>query len=67
MPSALTVLSTTASAVSLSWTGSTDNVSVAGYNVYLGSRIVATSSGAAGTVSGLSPSTSYTFVPVLPR
>ncbi|MFD0633330.1 cellulose binding domain-containing protein [Catenulispora yoronensis] len=41
-PTGLTVLSTTATA-SLSWTGSTDNVSVAGYKVYSGSTVVATS------------------------
>lgn len=60
-PSGLTVLSTTPNAASLSWTGATDNVSVAGYNVYSGSTIVATSPGPAATVTGLSPSTSYSF------
>jgi hypothetical protein len=60
-PSGLSVLSTTASAVSLAWTGSTDNVSVAGYTVYSGSTMVATSPGTAATVTGLSPSTSYSF------
>ncbi|GAA1983167.1 cellulose binding domain-containing protein [Catenulispora subtropica] len=60
-PTGLTVLSTTAHAVSLSWTGSTDNVSVAGYNVYSGSTIVATSPGTAATVTGLAPSTAYSF------
>jgi len=61
VPSGLSVLSTTASAASLSWTGSTDNVSVAGYNVYSGSTMVATSPGTAATVTGLAPSTSYSF------
>lgn len=60
-PTGLAVLSTTAHAASLSWTGSTDNVSVAGYNVYSGSTIVATSPGTAATVSGLAASTSYSF------
>ena len=60
-PTGLTALSTTSSAASLSWTGSTDNVSVAGYNVYSGSAIVATSLGTAATVTGLAPSTSYSF------
>ncbi|MEY9889895.1 hypothetical protein ABIA31_003552 [Catenulispora sp. MAP5-51] len=60
-PTGLTALSTTSSAASLSWTGSTDNVSVAGYNVYSGSAIVATSPGTAATVTGLAPSTSYSF------
>ena len=61
VPSGLSVLSTTASAASLSWAGSTDNVSVAGYNVYSGSTMVATSPGTAATVTGLAPSTSYSF------
>ncbi|MEY9932674.1 hypothetical protein ABH926_007325 [Catenulispora sp. GP43] len=60
-PTGLTALSTTSSAASLSWTGSTDNVTVAGYNVYSGSTIVATSQGTAATVTGLAPSTSYSF------
>ena len=33
-PAALTVTGTTATSVSLSWTGATDNVGVTGYNVY---------------------------------
>jgi len=61
VPSGLSVLSTTASAASLSWAGSTDNVSVACYNVYSGSTMVATSPGTAATVTGLAPSTSYSF------
>jgi hypothetical protein len=61
VPSGLSVLSTTASAASLTWTGSTDNVSVAGYNVYSGSTKVASSPGTAATVTGLAPSTSYSF------
>jgi hypothetical protein len=60
-PAAPTVLSTTSSAVSLSWTGSTDNLVVSAYNVYAGSTVVATSPGTAATVTGLAPSTSYSF------
>src|SRR5690242_18162637 len=58
-PTNLSVLSTTTSAVSLSWTGSTDNLVVSGYNILRGGAVVATSGGTAGTVSGLSPSTTY--------
>jgi hypothetical protein len=47
------VLSTTSSAVSLSWTGSTDNVVVSGYDVYAGTNVVATSPGTAATVNGM--------------
>jgi chitodextrinase len=60
-PSGLTVLSTTSTAVSLSWTGSTDNLVVAGYNIFRGTTKVATSPGTTGTVTGLTPSTTYTF------
>jgi len=60
-PSALKVLSTTSSQASLTWTGSTDNVLVAGYDVLSGGKVVATSPGTAATVSGLSPSTAYSF------
>jgi hypothetical protein len=60
-PTGLAVLSTTSSAVSLSWTGSTDNLVVSGYNIFRGGTKVTTSPGTAGTVTGLSPSTTYTF------
>lgn len=60
-PSGLSVLSTTSSAVSLSWTGSTDNLVVSGYNILRGGTTVATVPGTTGTVSGLTPSTTFTF------
>jgi hypothetical protein len=60
-PGGLTVLSTTATAVSLSWTGSTDNLVVAGYDILRGATKVGSSPGTAGTVTGLTPSTTYTF------
>ncbi|WP_223199521.1 cellulose binding domain-containing protein [Solihabitans fulvus] len=60
-PSGLGVLNTTSSSVSLSWTGSTDNLVLAGYNILQGGRKVATSPGTVATVSSLAPSTSYTF------
>jgi chitinase len=50
--------------VSLAWTASTDNVGVAGYEVYVGSATTAatTTTGATtATVSGLSASTTYSF------
>ncbi|MCU1681282.1 MAG: cellulose-binding family [Amycolatopsis sp.] len=60
-PANLAVLSTTANSVSLNWTGSTDNLVVAGYNIYQGTTKVATSPGTVGTVNGLTASTAYTF------
>ncbi|MCY9591363.1 bacillolysin [Paenibacillus chitinolyticus] len=51
----------TSSSVTLSWSASTDNVGVTGYDVYRGSVLAASVSGTSATVSGLSPSTAYTF------
>ncbi len=60
-PTNLSVVGTTSNSVSLTWTGSTDNLGVAGYNVYQGATKVATSPVAGATVTGLTASTSYTF------
>lgn len=60
-PTNLAVLSSTATSVSLNWTGSTDNLIVSGYNIFQGSTKVATSPGTVGTVNGLTASTAYTF------
>ncbi|MFE4743464.1 carbohydrate-binding protein, partial [Paenibacillus chitinolyticus] len=51
----------TSSSVSLSWSASTDNVGVAGYDVYNGSTLATTVTGTSATVSGLQGGTSYTF------
>lgn len=61
-PSGLTSPSKTTTSVSLSWTGSTDNVGVTGYNVYNGSTLAGTVTGATTyTVSGLTANTAYSF------
>lgn len=60
-PSGLTATGKTSSSVSLQWNASTDNVGVAGYDVYSGTNKVASVSGTSATVTGLSASTSYTF------
>ncbi|HEY4458034.1 MAG TPA: cellulose binding domain-containing protein [Pseudonocardiaceae bacterium] len=61
-PTNLAVLSTNSTSVSLNWTASTDNIQVAGYNIYnaAGTK-VGSSPGPVGSVTGLSPSTSYSF------
>ncbi|WP_255298299.1 glycosyl hydrolase family 18 protein [Brevibacillus dissolubilis] len=51
----------TSSSVSLAWDASTDNVGVAGYNVYNGSALATTVTGTTATVSGLAGSTTYNF------
>ena len=60
-PTNVTVTGTTSSTVSLSWTASTDNVGVAGYDVYRNSALVGTTSSASFTDSGLAASTTYTY------
>jgi endoglucanase len=50
----------TGSTAKLSWTASTDNVGVSGYDVYLGSQKVGTATSASFSLSGLTPNTSYT-------
>lgn len=63
VPTGLTVTGTTAASVSLSWSASTDNVAVTGYEVFQGSSTtpVASPTGTSATVSGLTASTAYTF------
>ncbi|OAB43178.1 fibronectin type III domain-containing protein [Paenibacillus glacialis] len=60
VPSNLQVTGKTNSSVSLSWTASTDNVSVAGYTVTWGSSSVNVTTPTA-TITGLSAGTAYTF------
>ncbi|MFE1882606.1 carbohydrate binding domain-containing protein [Streptomyces diastatochromogenes] len=60
-PSGLTSTGKTSSSVSLRWNASSDNVGVTAYDIYSGSGQVLSVSGTSATVSGLSPSTSYTF------
>ncbi|MDX3188128.1 glycosyl hydrolase family 18 protein [Streptomyces sp. MN03-5084-2B] len=47
--------------VSLAWTASTDNTGVIGYDVYRGSALATTVTTTSAVVTGLAPSTSYTF------
>jgi chitodextrinase len=62
-PSAPTSLqgTSTANSVSLTWTASTDDKGVAGYDVYRDGAKVSTVTGTSATVSGLSASTAYKF------
>jgi len=63
VPANLTATSVTSSAVSLSWSASTDNVGVAGYTVYRNGKALATTGSNATTYtdSTVSPSTAYTY------
>ncbi|MGW4471064.1 glycosyl hydrolase family 18 protein [Nonomuraea sp. NPDC004354] len=51
----------TSSSVTLTWTASTDDKGVAGYDVYTGTTPATSVTGTTATVGGLSPSTEYTF------
>lgn len=60
-PTALTASGTTQTTTNLSWTASTDNVAVTGYDVYQGTTLKATVTGTTYSVTGLAASTSYDF------
>jgi hypothetical protein len=60
-PGSLRSTGKSSSSVSLAWNASTDNVGVTAYDVHSGSQQVVSVSGTSATVSGLAPSTSYTF------
>ncbi len=60
-PSGLSAPSKTATSVTLSWSASTDNVGVTGYDVYRGTTLAGSSSSTSYTVTGLSASTAYSF------
>ena len=63
-PSAPTNLHPTgadSASVTLAWNASTDNTGVVSYDVYRGTTLAATVAGTTAQVTGLSPSTSYTF------
>lgn len=60
-PTSLTASGTTQTATNLSWTASTDNVGVTGYDVYQGSTLKASVTGTTYVVTGLTASTTYTF------
>ncbi|MEM6396767.1 MAG: S8 family serine peptidase [Bacteroidota bacterium] len=60
-PTNLTAFNTTTTTTQLSWTASTDNVGVDGYNVYQASTLLGAVSSTGATINGLSPNTTYTF------
>lgn len=61
-PTSLTASGTTQTTTNLSWTASTDNVAVTGYDVYQGASIIgSTTTATTYAVTGLSASTAYAF------
>ncbi len=60
-PSNLTASNITETTVDLSWTASTDNVGVTGYDVYENNSKIGTVTGTSTQITGLSPATTYSF------
>ncbi|WP_431242437.1 endonuclease [Flavobacterium sp. P21] len=60
-PTSLASTSKTATSITLSWTASTDNVAVTGYDVYANSVLKTTVSGTTATITGLTASTAYSI------
>jgi endonuclease I len=60
-PTNLVASSTTTTSVTLSWSASTDNVGVSGYNVYMNNLLKTTITGLTATITGLTASTNYSF------
>ncbi|MBF4517094.1 M4 family metallopeptidase [Flavobacterium sp. ANB] len=60
-PTALAASGTTGTTTNLTWTASTDNVAVTGYDIYQGTTLKGSSTTTSYTVTGLTPSTAYTF------
>ncbi len=59
VPSGLSASSVAETSFTLSWTSSTDNVAVSGYDVYLNGVMVTSVTGASANIAGLSASTTY--------
>jgi len=60
-PGSLTAVAASATTVNLSWTQSTDNIGVAGYQIFRDGVPVATTSNLSYTDTGRSPSTQYSY------
>lgn len=60
-PTSLASTSKTSTSITLSWTASTDNVAVTGYDVYANSVLKTTVSGTNATITGLTASTAYSI------
>ncbi len=61
VPANLTATATSATSVQLTWTASTDNVAVAGYDIRRGSTIIGSSTGTAWTDTGATPASTLTY------
>ena len=60
-PTGLAASTPTSSSLTLSWSGSTDDVGVAGYRVYRDGTLVASPGGTSASITGLSTGVPYSF------
>ncbi|WP_248927858.1 polysaccharide lyase family 7 protein [Paenibacillus hamazuiensis] len=60
-PGNLTAAAVSSSQINLSWTASTDNVGVTGYDVYRGGAFLKTVTGTSASDTGLAASTTYSY------
>lgn len=60
-PSSLVASNVTQTTLTLSWNASTDNVGVTGYDVFQGSTNLGSVTGTSANITGLTPSTAYSF------
>ncbi|TCM91055.1 hypothetical protein EV294_109132 [Paenibacillus sp. BK033] len=60
-PTNATATAASSNQINLSWTASTDNVGVTGYNVYRGGVLAGSSAGTSYSDTGLTASTSYSY------
>ena len=61
VPTGLSASGTTQTVTTISWTASTDNVGVTGYDIYKNGTFIASSGSASYTASGLTAGTTYSF------
>ena len=61
VPTGLTASSLTQTSFTLSWTASTDNVGVTGYDIYKNGAFLISTGSTTASISGLTASTSYSF------
>jgi len=60
-PSGVTASSITETSVTISWSASSDNVGVTGYNVYQGNALLGNTTNTSASISSLTADTTYTF------
>lgn len=60
-PTSLASTGVTSTTATLTWTASTDNVAVTGYNVYQNGSLIGTTTSTSYSVTGLTASTTYSF------